>query len=352
MSKTSRDIESRIAEGMEKLAPDDAESILRLPAEKASGSEEYLTGPVRKRRSFSPVYRFIAAAACLAIILTVGYDLRFSACYAVELDANPSLTLTLNRSETVLRAEANNTDATILLEDLSLSGASCDEAVEMILDRMVDLGYLKEGQGEVMLSIRARNEKNGEDLRARLSSEADRVLGGFLDEHGVFSRLVPGDETGASYAGEYGVTRGKAGLVERLARDHPDLEAEELVRMPMGEMMELLEEKEIDLASYGTYTGNFRHFPHGGEQQDGSFEEDMPGEGYDPGMQPREELPRDMTGMPQEDKGFAAPEDDKSFSPPQDGGMGPNEGEYAQPGGDPGRSAFPQEPLRRPGEHR
>lgn len=256
MRRSSKEIERRIARGAERLAPDKGAELLLTPVEKATGEEEYLRGLTRKRREHAAGYRALALAASLVMViaLTVGWQFGFTACYAVELDANPSVTLTLNRMEQVLSAEANNEDGQAVLEALGVERLTCDEAVERILGRMLDLGYLQEGQGQVLLCVQERGGRNGEAIRSRLSREADTVLGRSLEEHGVFSRMVPGDKRPES-ADRYGITAGKAYLAETLAKDHPDLEAGKLCRMPVWEMMDLLNEKDIDLTPYGTYTG-------------------------------------------------------------------------------------------------
>ncbi len=268
MSKTNRKIESRLAGGVKELAPDDPGRILSFPAEEATGREEYLSGLIPKRRPGRTLYRYIAAAACLVMLLTVGYRFQFSACYAVGLDANPSLTLTLNRMERVLSVAANNEDGLAVLEELSLERETCDRAVERILDRMLELGYLREGQGQVLLSVQQMEGRNGEAIRSRLSQEADRVLGGALEEHGVFSRLAGPEEGDVRAAREYGITQGKAELAGKLSGDYPDLEEGQLARMSIEEMMDLLVEKEVDLSRYGSYTGT----PRGGVQSQPALE--------------------------------------------------------------------------------
>ena len=64
----------------------------------------------------------------------------------VGLDVNPSVELSINRKERVLKADALNEDARTILQGMDLKGVELNVAVNAIVGSMVSNGYLDSDQ--------------------------------------------------------------------------------------------------------------------------------------------------------------------------------------------------------------
>lgn len=99
-----------------------------------------------------------ALAACMVLILTnvLGQDTQTYA--SVMLTINPQVKIEVNRSDKVLELTALNEDGKILIDGYVYKKKDIHCAVEELLDRAVDMGFLKEG-GQVRLYIDADDDE-------------------------------------------------------------------------------------------------------------------------------------------------------------------------------------------------
>ena len=152
---TDRELELRLADALERTAPDDLEAILsRCGVQNGSAIEmkelKRSGGPVdvdvieikpRKRAR-----RWLAAACAALVLLGAGggglaYQRSHAVASVVSLDVNPSIELKVNRNEKVISCTALNTEAAAVLFDMNggadLKGTKLDVAVNAIVGALV-----------------------------------------------------------------------------------------------------------------------------------------------------------------------------------------------------------------------
>lgn len=108
---------------------------------------EERAGREKKRSHFLPSRLAGALAAILVLALGIfGYYIFCSDAAAyVSIDVNPSLELTLNRTDKVIAATACNADGEALLHQIRVNGKPYDKAVSALLAEMERQGHISNG---------------------------------------------------------------------------------------------------------------------------------------------------------------------------------------------------------------
>lgn len=137
----------------------------------------------QRNKSFqkrSPV--FVRAAVALSVLLlclaAAGLYLVRTTAYTVHIDTSPAVVLDLNRFDKVISITASDSEKASALEEISVEGLTCPEAVSVLLDTETlqtsltenpEPAVIVEGQTEeqankictgIRRQIRARGKKN------------------------------------------------------------------------------------------------------------------------------------------------------------------------------------------------
>lgn len=174
-------------------------------------------------------------AAVLAILIgTSGFSYYAYAMPAseVSLDINPSVNLVLNKADKVIKTEAMNEDAELLLKEIDVKGYSVEEATEIILNEAKKMGFITEGQENgVVISVSSKNENNQERVTKRLENK-------FGQETPIENPNLERVER----AKEMGITPGKLVIMEKLQALDPEFETDKNVDMSIQEIQAKIKE--------------------------------------------------------------------------------------------------------------
>ncbi|MCR5293907.1 MAG: hypothetical protein K6E30_01870 [Lachnospiraceae bacterium] len=349
MALTNESIEKKLADELASMTPDEEDLLFCQPVLRASGTEWYL--PRQKQKKTLRKSLFLAAPA-----LAAAFFLTFAAYYVtfvrtvstVYVDVNPSICLSLNRKDQVTGAVSLNDDAATVLDGVTLKGKDVSSAVDLLLDRMVEDGYLTEENDLVLISVENENTSAGENLRDSLTESAYEKLAGSLGGGRVLGQEFHMDDSLKERSRELGISPGKARLIDRMAEEEQDWPREKLAGCSLAELSELMDEQGKNLGDYadkaaGRWTadrekqtmesapeGGFSQgtpqgqAPEGGLPQDalqGQAPEDGPPQEAPQGQAPEGGLPQDALqgqapegGLPQDALQGQAPE---NGAPPQ-----------------------------------
>lgn len=249
-------LREHIRSALGRLTPDKAEQIWEQPVEKAVGNEWFLDGVGGRQKNTGKVIKILSSvAACLAVCFLSYYMMNLRTDATVYLDVNPAIELQVSRNEKVLLAEAKNQDGEVVLEGMDLKNTDIDVAVNAILGSMVRHGYLNEAQDMVLLSVDCKDQEKADALRAKLSGDIYQCLASLLGSGSIFDQTVHVDDELEELSEKYGITPGKAALLQKLTAENPDLKYAELARLPMKELVLYLERTGIDIRDFANYTG-------------------------------------------------------------------------------------------------
>lgn len=238
------------------ITPEKADEIWNQPADRANGDEWYLEGTQRKKRHAGRVIRMLSSvAACLAVCFLAVYMTSFRVDSTIYLDVNPSISLQVNSNEKVIRSEAANPDGEIVMEDMDLKNTDLNVAINAILGSMVKHGYLAETKDVVLLSVQGSSEEKTASLRNRLSEEINVCLTSLVGSSTVFDQSVEDDDELEELASAYGITPGKAALLQKVVAVDPSLSYGDLMGLSMDDLYQYLSRLGIDLKDYVNYTG-------------------------------------------------------------------------------------------------
>ncbi len=210
------DLETRLESAYASLsAPDVLESVLSdCPSKKGA-----IIMMHEHKKSAAARWAGIAAAFVLILGGAFGfgtYRLNHAVDATVSLDVNPSIELTANRSDRVLHVTANNADGQTILGNMDLSGSDLDVAINALIGSMVRNGYINELANSVLVSVDAADPARSAELQTRLTEEINTLLQTEDFSGSVLSQTIAQDHALQSTADEYGITLGKAQLIQEI----------------------------------------------------------------------------------------------------------------------------------------
>lgn len=193
-------------------------------------------------------FRYLgAAAACICLIAGGGvYHYEYlQVASVVGIDVNPSLRISLNRRDKVLKAEALNPDGAKVLDvERELKGETLEAAVNQVVDSLVKEGYLKEGQQRqaVLVSVSGKDEKQTEKVKTAASANMEDAIAQKQVSAVVYDQTIQVTKELEELAQAYQVSVGKAGFIEQLVQENEVLSQDSQVayeRM-MSQPMEVI----------------------------------------------------------------------------------------------------------------
>ena len=264
---TDRELNEKLRQAYEHAAPDVLDAVLS-DCNEQKGRVVSMTTEKKKNAWLRPL---IAAAACLCLLLGGGFGLKsyrvnHMVDATVSLDVNPSVELQVNQKERVLNVKALNEDGRIIVGDMDFSGSSLDVAVNALIGSMLQNGYLNELANSILISVDNDDPVRGADLQARLSAEVDRLLQTDSFSASVLSQTVVRSSELQQMAEQYGITLGKAQLIQDILSRSTLHTFDELAPLSINEL-NLLLGKETAAATQVTVVGTASEKGYIGEEQ-------------------------------------------------------------------------------------
>ena len=233
---TDQELEQKLRQALEHAAPDDIDGILS----RCGPREENvipLSAPQKRRWRAAPW----VAAACLVLaagggFLGVRYQQAGAVASVVSLDVNPSVRLEINRAEKVLSAMPVNEDAALVLDGMDLTGTDLEVAVNAIIGSLLKHGYVDELANSVLISVEDEDRARGAALEEKLTGDISQVLESASVNGAILSQTFAGDQALRQQAEEYGISMGKAALIQTLVDSSTHLSFGSLAGLSINEL--------------------------------------------------------------------------------------------------------------------
>ena len=234
-----QEIEQHIKSAMDRITPDVLDRIdLTTPQEIHA---ERLTD-LRRRRA----RMWGTAAACFLAIAagSGGYNLYRNSLVdsIVGLDVNPSVELSINRKERVLKAEALNEDARVILDGMDLKGVGLNVAVNAVVGSMVSSGYLEDLDNTILVTVVGDSVSRTSVLRSQVVADVEKTLEENQVEAVVYDQQAVARDDVREMADQYGISYGKAYFLDELVDQDPVLSDRDLARLSAMSMEEIARE--------------------------------------------------------------------------------------------------------------
>ena len=244
---SNREIEERLKTSVEHLTPDIRSQIIERCKDKSEPILIHHKNKSHLRRV--RLYQIIAAAAVLFLAFSIAIPLmrkqKFEDVAAViDIDVNPSIELSINKNDRVVKVKAVNDDAKAILENMDLRGTQTNVAINAIMGSMLEHGYLKTDTKYVLVSVESKSKVSSEELEQKVCSDMDTILTNYSVEAQIITQVMSGDDNVADISDNYGVSQGKATLIKHIMLMDSSYYEDELSRMSISELDALLTELE------------------------------------------------------------------------------------------------------------
>lgn len=246
----NKDTEQKIRQAFSNTVPDIRDSILS-DCKSQKGAVIIMTDT--NKRTFSP--RRLAGIAAAFLLLIGGmagfrtYRANYSVASTVSLDVNPSIDIQVNKKEEVLAVNPRNEDAQIVVGDMDFKGSNLDVAVNALIGSMLRNGYLNELANSILISVDNQDPAKSAELQERLANEINAVLQSGTFDGAVLSQSISADSKLRELADTYGITLGKAQLIQQITQQSAFYSFEDLVPLSINELNLLTESGNLNLTN-------------------------------------------------------------------------------------------------------
>ena len=249
---TDRNVEQALRTALEHAAPNDVESVL-LRCDDRKGNVIPMTNQNPEKKNRKPLrLAALAAAACLVLAIgggSVYYNQSQTAASVVSLDVNPSIELVLNSRERVLRATALNEDAAAVLDGMDLKGSTLDVAVNALMGSLLKNGYVDELANSILITVEDDDATRAAQLESQLTETVNAVMTSSSINGAILSQVVNQNQDLQAKADEYGISLGKAQLIQQLVDQNPTLTFESLAGRTVNDLNLLLSSQATTLST-------------------------------------------------------------------------------------------------------
>lgn len=237
----TKKIEKKLADAVKAETPDVLDRILvRCTPETQPAAPIPIEAAKTKSRKW--VKALYAAAAML--VLFVGgyfgisqYRTAYAAEYSVTLDASASVQFEVSKAAKVVSAAGLDAKGTAAIEAAQksgkLKGQKLDTAVETVVCAMAENGGL-EGGSSVLVTVKGPDEAENAKAKASVTEIVGKTLLKQGIKAAVLGQTAAADETLTALAKQYGISEGRAALIEKAAESDASLDKKELSKLDIG----------------------------------------------------------------------------------------------------------------------
>lgn len=239
------EIARHLKSAVDSLTPDVLSRIdLQTP------QEIYVEGP-----KITKMYRRIrtvatVAAACLCVAILGGGVAKFHNSRVesvIGIDVNPSIELSVNRNDRILKAKPLNDDAVEILDDMNLKNVDLNIAVNAVIGSMVRHGYFDEVENAILVTVSNEDKNKAGVLRQDVVSDIEDSLEEHKVKAVVYDQQASVTDETKLLAKKYGISYGKAYFLQELVKEN-DLSEQDMKAFAGMTMEEIA--KEIMERSY------------------------------------------------------------------------------------------------------
>ena len=214
----NREVKEKVKTAFESVTPDNIDKI----REKTDAAQQVAVAVPSTGGRKKGFFRIIAAAAACAVLMLAlgvgiyGYNMNYTTVTAISFDVNPSMTMTLNGKGRVREVTANNADARRVLEGLDFEGSTYEVAANAIIGAMLRTGYLSELSNSVLVSVNDSQSQRSKTIESNILAEIQRIFTLENFDGAIICQSVTDNGRLQALADEYGITIGKANLIEKI----------------------------------------------------------------------------------------------------------------------------------------
>lgn len=207
---------------------------------------------MKKRYKFLPVFASVFVLLVTISGIGVNYynkNLRINS--SITLDVNPSIVLSTNYYNKIIKATALNDDGEEILKDIKVDNLIAEEATNIIIDELIKEGYLEGDGANILLTIQNNDLEKAKELESVLSKyinnklDEDYIAGTVLTQ--VDTRRKNIDENIKVLMNTYNISYSKAVFVSKVVSKDESLVIADIATLKISEISKLVNEKRISV---------------------------------------------------------------------------------------------------------
>ena len=184
----------------------------------------------------------IISCVCLLLSVFVGGGAMLTKTFAAEdyrilLDINPSIEISVDENNNIKDFAGLNDDGSKVLEGVKIKGESTDDALKTVISEVVDLGYISEEANSVLVSIEGVDENRSDEIKDGIANCISHALTEKSLDGAIIVQVIPSDDEALGSVSEaYGISAGKAQLINQIIEQNKFHTFEELSAMSIHEL--------------------------------------------------------------------------------------------------------------------
>ncbi|MCX7922880.1 MAG: anti-sigma factor domain-containing protein [Clostridia bacterium] len=193
--------------------------------------------------NISAFNRIASIAAVFLIILGLGYGVySYNQPFSyVDIDINPSIELTINRYDRIIKAEAINNDGKVLLNAGSYKNKGIEDGIETLLEAAAKNGYIKsDSENAVVFTVVSSDDEKAEKIQNEIKTTAGEELKQNKDNANIVIERATIERH--REAKKIGLSPGKLALIEKAVELEPGKKVEDFKDKPVKEIIKSIKE--------------------------------------------------------------------------------------------------------------
>ena len=223
-------IENALRQELSGAAPNMLDELLAAVAETPQDDEVVIDFAQEKKKRKMGIKPILSAAAALVLIVGAAsvYGNLSAPRYAVTVDVNPSVELTVNGFNRVSEVTPKNDDAKALIDTDALKGKSISDAMDSLTEKLCTDGYLSKDCNGILVSVRDLTDSGSDKLCTKIVSSVEQATERAGFNYAVLYQELDGSESEVS---------GKSTLAEKLSGSYDAFDADTLSNSSVQELI-------------------------------------------------------------------------------------------------------------------
>lgn len=212
----------------------------------------------QKKNQRKKIIKAVSIVTCACLLLSIfaigGVMLNDSFAvrdYSILLDINPSIGISVDEKNKVKEFEGLNDDGNKVLEGINIKGESAETALNSVISEAVDQGYISPEANSVLVSIEGADEGRSKEIKEGIAQCISETLSEKSVDGAIIVQEIPSDKEALNGVSEaYGISAGKAQLINQIIEQNKTLTFEQLSVMSIHELNLLRVSYFIDKESF------------------------------------------------------------------------------------------------------
>ena len=207
---------------------------------------------MKKNKKLLPIF---APTFAILIILTgfstIYYNKNLKVNSNITLDVNPSIILSTNYYNKVIKAKALNNDGKEILENIKVNNLSAENATNILIDELINKGYLEGSGANILLTVQNNDLSKAKELETVLSKTANEKLdkeyiaGTVLTQADTIKKNIR--ENIKELMDKYDISYSKAVFINNILQKNETLVTPEIAKLRINEISKLINEKKLNI---------------------------------------------------------------------------------------------------------